>query len=211
MLSNTGCLFHDRETAAKELVAELDHLKSNQGIVLAVPRGGIPLGRVISDRLSWPMEPLMIKKLGHPQNPEYAIGAVSIDEVFLDGAHPEVSAGYIQRETERLQLLLQQRQKLFLQGRKPAAVNGKTVLIVDDGAATGKTLVAAVKSVRRSEPKRIIVAVPVASAEAVERLERVADEVVCLATPDDFFGVGQFYELFPQVEDEEVRQLLSLK
>lgn len=204
-----GALFRDRESAAIRLSEALAGFRGIPGVVLAVPRGGVPLGKVIAKSLDWPLQPLMIKKLGHPQNPEYAIGAVSTEGVFIEGLHPEVSAEFIQQESERLSLLLRKRQDLFMKGRAPVSLAGKPVLIVDDGAATGRTLVAGVKSVRRQGPSRIVVAVPVASAEALVRLREVADEVVCLAAPDEFFGVGQFYTEFPQVEDEEVQRLLD--
>ncbi|MFM2207827.1 MAG: hypothetical protein RL213_1802 [Bacteroidota bacterium] len=202
-------IFKDRLAAASALLSALRSYKGRKGIVLAVPRGGIPIGRVVADGLGWPLEPVMIKKIGHPDNPEYAIGATGIQEVFLEERFSDIDPRYLEEETARLQRLLVARQQLFLHGRNPLELSGRTVIIVDDGAATGKTLVSAVKLVRREHPSSIIVAVPVASAEAVERLRAEADEVVCLHLPAGFFGVGQFYEEFPQVEDEEVEKLLN--
>lgn len=202
-------LFKDRNAAAQELLSSLEFLKGRSGVVLAIPRGGVPLGRVVADGIGWPLDPVMIKKIGHPENPEFAIGATGLQDVFLEENGSDIDPRYLLEETARLQQLLSDRRKRFMHDREPTEIAGKTVVIVDDGAATGKTLLSAVRLVRRSNPAAIIVAVPVASVEAAERLRSEADTLVCLHTPPGFFGVGQFYEEFPQVEDEEVEKLLN--
>ena len=203
--------FLNRTDAAVRLLAELDFLKGEDGLVLAVPRGGVPLGRIIADGLGWPLVPLLIKKIGHPANPEFAIGAVTLEGAFTEDHPADVDPEFLKEEILRLRKLLSDRQRQLLHGREPENCRGRTVLLVDDGAATGKTLLAGIQLLRAQLPLKIIVAVPVASADAATRLRSAADRLVCLLTPEDFFGVGQFYQEFPQVEDEEVERLLDTR
>ncbi len=202
-------MFQNRLQAAQLLLTKLMSLKSEQGLVLAIPRGGIPLGRVIADGLQWPLEPLLIKKIGHPENEEFAIGAVSLESMQVDPEFAQPYAKYIREESLRLRAVLAERNRRFMNGKKPAEISRKTILVVDDGVATGRTMLAGIELLREKSPAKIIVAVPVASRQAARRIAETADELVCLETPDDFFGVGQFYASFPQVDDAEVKQLLS--
>lgn len=201
--------FKDRQTAAHQLLPLLEKFKGQQGVVLAIPRGGVPIGRIIADALDWPLEPLMIKKIGHPENPEYAIGAVSETETFLTNGRNHIPEAYLISESARLQRALKERRLKFMDGRLPSTLVGKTVLVVDDGVATGKTILAAIRLLRKKNPVKIVVVVPVAAAEAARNIRNAADELVCIETPEQFYGVGQFYESFPQVEDEEVKSLLD--
>jgi putative phosphoribosyl transferase len=201
-------MFKNRHEAAKQLLPLLLRYKAEQGIVLAIPRGGIPLGRIIADELSWPLEPLLIKKIGHPENEEFAIGAVSLETIQVDPQFAKEFEKYIREEAARLRSVLLERNKRFMEGKKPADVKGKTVIVVDDGVATGRTMMAGISLLRQKNPARIIVAVPVTSNSAADRISSVADELVYLDRPEEFFGVGQFYEEFPQVDDSEVKQLL---
>lgn len=202
-------MFENRNQAATLLLPKLLTLKSEQGVVLAIPRGGIPLGRIIADGLQWPLEPLLIKKIGHPENEEFAIGAVSLENVQIDPQYSSVLSDYIREEARRLRAVLTERNKRFMNGKKPADIKGKTVVLVDDGIATGRTMLAGIALLREKSPSKIIVAVPVASRQAAAQISAIADKLICLEKPDDFFGVGQFYQEFPQVDDAEVKQLLT--
>jgi predicted phosphoribosyltransferase len=176
--------------------------------VLAVPRGGVPLGYYIARNFNFPLEIILTKKIGHPYNPEYAIGAVSLDNEEID-YHPGVSREYIVQEIERIRASLKERYALFMGKRKPVDLNNRIVIIVDDGIATGHTVMAAIKMLRTKKPKKIVVAVPVAPKSTVGKIQKMADEVHCLHAPEEFWGVGQFYDDFSEVTDDEVIQMLK--
>ncbi|MFM7218369.1 MAG: phosphoribosyltransferase [Bacteroidota bacterium] len=201
-------IFKDRLDAAEQLVPHLKHIKG-PGVVFAVPRGGVPMGRYVAHFLGWPLRPLLIKKIGHPQNPEYAIGAVTLDGVEMDSIPADVSETYLEQEARKLTGLLKQRQQAYGFFDADKSLAGKTVLVIDDGVATGRTLLAGITWLKRKNPDSIILAVPVAASEALDKLEAVCDRVICLYQPEEFFGVGQFYESFPQVEDEDVEKELA--
>lgn len=202
-------MFKNRNAAALLLVEKLKKYKNQDGVVLAVPRGGIPIGYIMAKELNFPLEIVLSKKIGYPGNPEFAIGSVTLDNVILDAQAVNIPKEYIDRETERIKKDLALKYAQFMGDRKPANLEGKTVIIADDGVATGNTLMATVKLIKKSNPKRIIVAVPVAPPETALRFKNFVDEFVCLLTPFDFLGVGQFYEDFTQVSDEEVKELLG--
>jgi len=201
-------IFRDRTDAAHRLSKALQHYKHANGVVLAVPRGGVPMGCIIAAELGLPVDLLMTKKIGHPLNKEYAIGAITLTDNFII-PHEDVSAGYIERETKRLRQNLQDMYAQYMGKKQPLPLQGKTVILVDDGIATGNTLMVTVKSLKKSEPEKIVIAVPVAPTLAIEKLSRAVDEIVCLYTPDHFIGVGGFYENFAQVSDEEVKEWLG--
>lgn len=206
-------MFHDRQDAAARLARELRRFKGrSDALVLAVPRGGLPIGGVLSAELGLPLDVILTKKIGHPYNPEFAIGAVSLtgethDEALArrEGISPEWIAGEIARIRETLRA----RYRMYHGKGKPLPVAGKTVILTDDGAATGRTLIVAVDLLRREGAARIVVAVPVAPPDAVELLEDAADEVVCLEVPSSFMAIGEFYDDFSQVSDEEAVALLA--
>lgn len=201
-------MFKDRYDAALQLAQKLEKYRNKNGIVLAVPRGGIPLGYVIAKELGLPLEVILSKKIGHPQNPEYAIGSVSLNGFVINDNVTDVSMDYIRRESDRILKVLKKKFKLYMDGHKPTDLKDKTVIIVDDGIATGSTVLATVETVRKTKPKEIVIAVPVAPPATVNELSKTVDEMICLLTPYDFMGVGQFYLNFSQVSDDEVIQLL---
>lgn len=201
-------MFKNRQEAAMLLTKRLKKYRNKDGIVLAVPRGGVPVGYEIAKALGLPLEVILSKKLGHPHNPEYAIGSVTLNEIVLNDDVTDVPADYIRKETEKIREILEERYRLFHGNRKPADLENKTVIIVDDGIATGSTILASVQAVKNSKPGKIIVAVPVSPFDSARRLERTVDEFICLLIPDDFYAVGQFYYDFKQVSDEEAIQLL---
>jgi predicted phosphoribosyltransferase len=207
-LNNPAMIFRNREDAAHQLAQKLQQYIQTNGVVLAVPRGGVPMGCIIARELHLPVDLLMTKKIGHPLNKEYAIGAVTLTDSFII-PHEDVSAGYIERETKRLRQNLQQMYAEYMGNQAPIPLAGKTVILVDDGIATGNTLMVTVKSLRKSGPEKIVIAVPVAPRLAIEKLSRAVDEIICLYTPEYFVGVGGFYENFGQVSDEEVKEWLA--
>jgi putative phosphoribosyl transferase len=198
----------NREQAAELLADRLAHYRGEKGVVLAIPRGGLPVAAPIAKRLGMPLEVVVSKKIGHPSNPEFAIGAVSLDDVEVD-YRSDVSQEYIAAEAARLQESLRKKYRLFMGNRQPVDVRDRIVILVDDGIATGKTLLSTVNTIKKKHPRKIIVAVPVAPASAIRHFEAIVDEVVCLLVPPFFQAVGQFYQEFTQVSDEEVIFLLQ--
>lgn len=200
-------IFHDRQSAARQLLPLLDVHRRHPGVVVALPRGGVPMAAEIAAHLGWPMHVLAVKKLPHPDSPEYAIGAVGLNDHFVAGKHEDVSRDYIKREVRRIQDLLRRREQSYHQ--PPLDVKGKTVIIVDDGIATGLTIRFAVDLIRGGKPRTIIIAVPVAAAEAVRELHPLVDEFVVLHVPSCFGAVGEWYESFAEVSDEKVQRCLE--
>jgi len=200
--------------AGRALAGVLTHYRASpQTVVLALPRGGVPVGYEVSAALDLPLDVLVVRKLGMPSQPELAMGAVaSGGAVVLNDDVvrylPRGSDAVEQVKARELQELA--RREESYRGDRPALqMSGRTAILVDDGLATGATMEAAVRALRNLDAERIVVAIPVASIEARERIAAVADEVVCLQTPPFFSAVGQWYERFDQTEDEEVRELLA--
>jgi len=203
-------MFKDRIDAGNQLAEKLVQFKNENVVVLAIPRGGLPIGAIVAKTLNAPLDVALTKKIGHPFHKEYAIGAVSLEGIILtDGI--EVTQSYIEEETSRIRKKLKERQDQYYKQQSPVNLKNKTVIVVDDGIATGNTLLATVELVSNQEPDEIIVAIPVAPSSAIRRLEvnPNVDEVICLRTPHNFRAVGQFYEEFYQVSDQEAIQLLS--
>lgn len=201
-------MFRNRTEAGQLLATRLLKFKSDKGVVMAVPRGGIPVAYPVAMALQFPLEIILTKKIGHPANREYAIGAASLKDYFITH-HENISEKYIHAEVESIRAYLRKLYFRFMGHRLPANPEGKTVIVIDDGVATGNTLLATVRLLRKSHPEKIIVAVPVAPAHAVRRLAAEADEVIALLTPGEFHGVGAFYEDFTQVSDDGVLALLD--
>ena len=201
-------MFQNRIEAGLLLAAKLRKYKNDPGIVLAVPRGGVPVAYAVAKELGFPIEVILTKKIGHPVNKEYAIGAASLTDYFII-PHENISEEYIQQEVERIRIRLKEMYKRFMGDREPENLQGKTVIVIDDGIATGNTLMGTVNVLRKSKPGKIIIAVPVASKSAVTKLSSEVDEVIALLIPKEFYGVGAFYEDFEQVSDEEVMLYLD--
>ncbi|MBX7140491.1 MAG: phosphoribosyltransferase [Chitinophagales bacterium] len=200
-------VFKNRLQAAKMLAVKLDKYAGEKGVVLAVPRGGVPIAHYLARYLGFPLDLVMTKKIGHPYNPEFAIGAVSMEGAIVD-EREDVSKEYILAETKRIQQEMHKRYRYYRDDEPALDIKDKVVIIVDDGIATGKTMLATIQLLRNRHPKKIIIAVPVAPPTTVKKIKAEADDFICLTTPFNFVGVGQFYRDFSPVEDEEVIQLL---
>lgn len=205
-------MFIDRADAGRRLAEKLVSYTAENTVVLALPRGGVVLGRVIAEALDVPLDIVVTRKIGHPSNPEYAICAVDEKGTLLcnEDEVQSIDNEWLQKEKMRQQNEAQRRCIVYRNGRKPVELKGKTVIITDDGIATGLTMRLAIAAVRAHDPQRIIVAVPVAPADIIEDIKKEVDELIILEAPQEFLGaVGAHYEQFDQVEDEEVIQLLT--
>ncbi len=205
-------MFRDREDAAIRLAGQLMAYQGRNPLVLAIPRGAVPMAKIIADKLQGDMDIVLVRKLGAPGNPELAIGA--IDETGW--AYMTQEAGYIvhdkqyiEKEKSRQLEIMRERRNRYTPVRPPLDPKGRVVIVVDDGLATGSTMIAALHALRARTPQKLVCAVPVAPSETLDRVAPYADEVVCLETPAIFYAVGQFYEVFTQVSDEEVIAMLS--
>lgn len=201
-------IFRDREEAAHLLAEELLPYAQNNTLVLALPRGGVPLGYIIAKALRVPLDIILIKKIGYPTQPEYAIGAVSLESRIVN-PNIELPDQYIEEQTEEIRLQLQKRYDKYKKAGKPIKVKDNPIILVDDGIATGYTILAAAQLIRKSNPSQIILAVPVASPRALDKIRPYVDDIVCLQTPEQFQAVGQFYEDFSEVSHDEVIRLLA--
>ncbi|MDM0031609.1 phosphoribosyltransferase [Variovorax sp. J22P271] len=205
--------FKDRRDAGRALAKALQAWRGRPGVlVLALPRGGVPVAWEVARALGAPLDVLVVRKLGFPGQEEYAMGAIASGGVRVmgevDGGWP-VSARELEAVVAREQAELVRREQRYRAGRPPLDLAGRVLILVDDGLATGATMSAAVQAARAGRPQRVIVAVPVASTEAVQGLGALADEVVCLFTPEHFRAVGLWYQDFGQTSDEEVCRLLD--
>ncbi|MDM0083836.1 phosphoribosyltransferase [Variovorax sp. J31P179] len=205
--------FKDRRDAGRALAKALEAWRGRPGVlVLALPRGGVPVAWEVARALGAPLDVLVVRKLGFPGQEEYAMGAIAPGGVRVMGeadAGWPVSARELEAVVAREQAELVRREQRYRGGRPPLDLAGRVLILVDDGLATGATMRAAVQAARAGNPKQVIVAVPVASTEAVQSLSALADEVVCLFTPEHFRAVGLWYQDFTQTSDEEVDRLLA--
>ena len=201
--------FKDRADAGRRLASALQrHKGARDTLVIGLPRGGVPVASEIARELGLPLDIVVVRKLGVPGNEEYAMGAIASGGVRVLNTHAIASLG-IGQETVDAIGFRERREQAFRRGRPGIEVRGKTVLLVDDGVATGSTLRAAIQSLRHRGVRRIVVAVPTISQETLSKMRRDADEWVALMAPGRFFSVGEWYASFPQVEDEEVVKLLG--
>jgi putative phosphoribosyl transferase len=206
--------YRNRQAAGRELAALLaSHADRKDAIVLALPRGGVAVAREVADVLHLPLDVLVVRKLGLPWQPELAAGAIAPGGVQV--TNPELRSYVSDLErviapiAERERHELERREAAYRKGRAPLALSGQEVILVDDGIATGATMEAAVLAARAMHARSVVVAVPVAAPESCERLQRMADELVCPRRPFDFMAVGAWYHDFPQMTDEEVVALLE--
>lgn len=212
---NPDMAFANRQDAGRRLASALERFRDKSPVVLALPRGGVPIGYEIAAALGCPLDIVLVRKLGAPYQPELAAGAV------VDGERPEIvinedvasaldlSADFFERAARRELAEIARRRRLYLPGRTHPMLAGKTVILADDGIATGATARAALRAVRRQKPARLVLAVPVAPPETIAELAPECDEVVCLAQPLDFGAIGFYYADFHQMDDAEVVALLE--
>ncbi len=208
-------LFRDRTHAGQELAEALLHLAQDDPLVLALPRGGVPVAFEVARRLGAPLDLVLVRKIGAPNDEELALGAV------IDGAEPKwvinqellnqlaPPPNWFEDEMKRQLSELERRRQRYCAGRPAPVITGRCVILIDDGIATGATVRAALRGLRQSKPSRIVLAVPVAPRDVVEMLRTEVDELVCLAMPEPFIGVGRHYQDFTQTPDEQVVDLLA--
>ncbi len=204
--------FESRIDAARRLAQALASYKGANPLVLAIPRGAVEMGRVLADELQGELDVVLVRKLGAPYTAEFAVGA--IDETgwaYVPGYARSAGAdeAYLEREKRAQLELLRKRRAQYTPHRPPIDPKGRIAIVVDDGLATGATMIAALHAVRARQPERLVCAVPVAAPDSLELVRPYCDEVVCLEAPPEFFAVGQFYREFRQVEDDEVIVLLA--
>jgi putative phosphoribosyl transferase len=209
--------FANRQAAGRELASELAKKRLVDPVVLALPRGGVPVAAEIAKSLKAPLDLVLVRKIGVPFQPELAVAAV------VDGGEPQIVVNddvinlagldreYIDREVKRELAEIERRREAYLRGRPRVPLEGRTLIVVDDGIATGASIRAALKALRRRGPKALILAVPVAPADTVEALRPEVDQLICLATPEPFFAIGIHYVDFRQLSDEEVVSILDSK
>jgi hypothetical protein len=205
-------MFRNREDAARQLAERLRGRSLRDPVVLAIPRGGVVTGAVLARELGAELDVVLARKLRAPGQPELALGAVGENgQVYLNSyaaMWSEDLSGYLADERRHQMREMARRRKLFRGGRHPLLVQGRSVIVTDDGIATGSTMIAALRVLKAQHPHEVIVAVPVGSPDRLEAVREHCDEIVCLLAPEEFMAVGQFYEDFTQVEDEEVVALL---
>jgi putative phosphoribosyl transferase len=200
-------MFHNREDAARQLAASLKGRKLHDPLVLAIPRGGVVTGAILAEELGAELDVVLSRKLRAPDQPEFALGAVSEDgQVYLNQnarQFLDLEDDYLMEE-RRYQLgEIARRKMLFRAVRPQAVIAGRSVIVTDDGIATGSTMIAALQGLKAQEPREVIVAVPVASPDRLDEVRRWCDDVVCLLSPEAFWAISQFYANFRQVEDEK--------
>ncbi|MCL5980598.1 phosphoribosyltransferase [Acidithiobacillus sulfuriphilus] len=203
--------FANREEAALQLARRLAPYRGKKPLILAIPRGAVPMGRIIADALEGDLDVVLVRKLGAPNNPEFAVGAVDEGGKILVEPYARrmgISDAYLQEEAARQLAVMKRRRAQYTPVHHPFDPAGRLVIVVDDGVATGATLSAALRFLRERRPLRLVAAVGVAPPEVAAQLTTLADEVLCLETPDPFYAVGAFYADFGEVTDDDVIAIL---
>jgi predicted phosphoribosyltransferase len=203
--------FENRAEAAHQLARRLDRYRGRHPLVLAIPRGAVPMGRILADALDGELDIVLVRKLGAPHNPELAIG--SIDEagaVYIDPDMRDLwDAPYLEAEKKAQMETLRRRRQMYQPLGSPIDAAGRIAIVLDDGIATGSTMIAALRAVRARKPATLIAAAGVASADTLRMIQREADDVVCLEVPDALFAIGHHFRDFSQVSDEDVVATLT--
>ncbi|MDE3155448.1 MAG: phosphoribosyltransferase [Acidobacteriota bacterium] len=202
--------FQNRQEAARQLAERLQPYRGRHPLVLAIPRGAVPMGAIIADRLEGDLDVVLVRKLGAPGNPELAVGSVDESGRLFVGYARElgVSDAYLEEEKRTQLEVIRRRRAMYTPIRPPLDPAGRTVIVLDDGVATGATMIAALRAVRDRHPAKLVAATAVASRETVRRLGAEADEVVCLHAPESFMAIGEFFADFSAVSDEQVCAIL---
>lgn len=212
MISRHPARFRDRADAAAQLAAVLKERPLHDPLILGIPRGGVMIGAVLARELPGELDVVLARKLRAPYQPELAIGAIDEEgHVFISPYAEEMvesSEAYLKEEIKRQKEEIERRIILIRSVRERAPIAGRSVIVTDDGIATGSTMIAGLQTARAAKPRELIVAVPVASPDRLQEVRRWCDDVVCLMTPTEFYAIGQFYDDFTQVEDEEVLKAL---
>ncbi|HEY5547768.1 MAG TPA: phosphoribosyltransferase family protein [Gemmatimonadaceae bacterium] len=207
-------LFANREDAGERLGKALLRYRGQRPLVLGIPRGGVPVAAEVARAVDGDLDVIVARKLGSPFSPELAVGAVTADgAVYLNKQTIDelgVPGDYLDQVTKEKRAEAEARERRFRAGRAPLPIEGRTVILVDDGLATGSTMVAAARSVRSRHPKRLVIAVPVAPRDTCVAMHAEADEVTCLEMPEFFMAVGSHYRDFSQTEDEDVERILGV-
>ena len=205
--------FKDREEAGRILASKLSKYADQKPIVLGLPRGGVPVAFEVAKALKAPLDVYVVRKLGVPGHEELAMGAIASGDVRVLNKpvveNLRISEAAIETETRKEQEELKRRELLYRGKRPPLDVSNRTVVLVDDGIATGSTIKAAIAALKKQKAGRIVVAVPVAPASTIDELKTEVDEVICVSTPEFFYAISLWYDEFPQTSDEEVRELLK--
>ena len=211
----TWQIFKDRSEAGQALAKALENFRDDNPIILALPRGGLPLGYEVAKALHAPLDIVLVRKIGTPASPELAAGAV------VDGDDPQlvlneniiemynISPEYIEEQKVQKLKEIEHRREMYRSGRPPLSIEGRTIIVIDDGIATGATVRAALKGLRKKNPKKLVLAIPVAPAEILPELDQEIDEVICLQAPSPFYAVGGYYQDFTPVEDQEAIEFLE--
>lgn len=201
--------FKDRQQAGKLLAKKLQKYKGKDTIILAIPRGGLVIGFELAKALNAPLDILVTKKIGYPGDPEYAIGAVGPHDTVIVTEREGIEKSYIDEQVKKITAAIHEKYKKYKGKVEIPQLKGKTVIIADDGIATGSTMVISIEIVKQQKPKKVVIAIPVGPPETIDKLNKQVDEVICLEQPEVFFAIGEFYEYFPQVEDEEAIKYLK--
>jgi len=204
-------IFQNREEAARLLARRLGaYYRNKHPLVLGIPRGAVPMAKIIADALGGELDVVLVRKLGHPSQPELAIGAIDESgKVFYSDYAYDIDEAYLEAEKRRQIEIIRSRRARYTPDRPPIDPKDRIVIVVDDGIATGSTMMAALRAIRAREPKKLVGAVAVASAQAARAVRQETDAMVCLNVPAEFYAVGQFFKEFEQVSDEDVIKILA--